>query len=91
MQICRDLENCINMSIKKSQLPNELKAGDITAIFKKEGPLNKKKNTDQHVCSRHYLKYLKECYLTNLKNFKISFFLSFCVVLEKDIALHMHS
>ena len=31
------------MSIKKSQLPNELKAGDITAIFKKEGPLNKKK------------------------------------------------
>ena len=43
MQICRDLENCINMSIKKSQLPNELKAGDVTAIFKKEGPLNKKK------------------------------------------------
>ena len=31
------------MSIKKSQLPNALKAGDITAIFKKEGPLNKKK------------------------------------------------
>ena len=43
MQICSDLQNCINMSIKKSQLPNELKAGDITAIFKKEGPLNKKK------------------------------------------------
>ena len=29
------------MSIKKNEFPNELKAVDITPIFKKEDPLNK--------------------------------------------------
>ena len=33
--------NCINESIKKNEFPNELKAVDITPIFKNEDPLNK--------------------------------------------------
>ena len=40
-EICKDLANCINESIKKNKFPNELKAADITPIFKKEDPLNK--------------------------------------------------
>ena len=40
-EICKDLANCINESIKKNKFPNELKAEDITPIFKKEDPLNK--------------------------------------------------
>ena len=32
------------------------------------------KTADLQVCSRQYLKYLKEYYLTNLQNFQISFF-----------------
>ena len=40
-EICTDLANCINESIKKNEFPNELKAEDITPIFKKEHPLNK--------------------------------------------------
>ena len=40
-EICKDLANCINESIKKNEFPNELKAADITPIFKKEDPLNK--------------------------------------------------
>ena len=34
-EICRDLANCINESIKKNEFPNKLKARDITPIFKK--------------------------------------------------------
>ena len=41
-EICKDLAKYINESIKKNELPNELKAADITPIFKKEDPLNKK-------------------------------------------------
>ena len=40
-EICKDLANCINESIKKNEFPNEPKAADITAIFKKDDPLNK--------------------------------------------------
>ena len=40
-EICKDLANCINYSIKKNKFPNEMKAADITPIFKKENPLNK--------------------------------------------------
>ena len=40
-EICKDLANCINESIKKNELPNELKAADITPIFKNKDPLNK--------------------------------------------------
>ena len=40
-EICKDLASCINESIKKNELPSELKAADITSIFKKEDPLNK--------------------------------------------------
>ena len=40
-EICKDLANCINESIKKNEFPNELKSADITPIFKKEDPLNK--------------------------------------------------
>ena len=53
------------------------------------------------MCSQQYLKYLKEYYLTqlenfqtiffHLQNFQISFFPLFCVVLEKGIALNIHS
>ena len=41
-EICKDIAKYINESIKKNELPNELKAADITPIFKKEDPLNKK-------------------------------------------------
>ena len=41
-EIFKDLANCINKSIKKKEFPIELKAADITPIFKKEDPLNKK-------------------------------------------------
>ena len=34
-EICRDLANCINESIKRNEFPNKLKARDITPIFKK--------------------------------------------------------
>ena len=37
----KDLANFINKSIKKNEFPNELKAADITPIFKKEDPLSK--------------------------------------------------
>ena len=40
-EICKDLANCINESIKKNEFPNELKAADITPIFKNEDSLNK--------------------------------------------------
>ena len=40
-EICKDLANCINESIKKNELPDEIKAEDITPIFKKGDPLNK--------------------------------------------------
>ena len=40
-EICKDLASCINESIKKNEFPSELKAADITSIFKKEDPLNK--------------------------------------------------
>ena len=40
-EICKDLVNRINESIKKNGFPNELKAADITPIFKKEDSLNK--------------------------------------------------
>ena len=40
-EICKDLANCINESVKKNEFPNELKAADITPIFRKEDPLNK--------------------------------------------------
>ena len=40
-EICKDLANCINESIKKNEFPNEPKAADITAIFKKDDPLKK--------------------------------------------------
>ena len=40
-EICKDLANCINESIKKNEFPNELKAAGITSAFKKEEPLNK--------------------------------------------------
>ena len=39
--MCKDLANCINDSIKNKEFSNELKAADITPIFKKEDPLNK--------------------------------------------------
>ena len=39
--ICKDLANCINQSFKTNEFPNELKAADITPIFKKQDPLNK--------------------------------------------------
>ena len=39
--ICKDLANCINGSIKKNEFPNKLKATDIKPVFKKEDPLNK--------------------------------------------------
>ena len=41
-ETCKDLAHCINESIKKNEFPNELKAADMTPIFKKEDPLNKK-------------------------------------------------
>ena len=40
-EICKDLANCINESFKTNEFPNELKAADITPIFKKQDPLNK--------------------------------------------------
>ena len=40
-EICKDLANCINKSIKNNKFPNALKASDITPIFKIEDPLNK--------------------------------------------------
>ena len=40
-EVCKDLANCINESIKKNEFPNELKAADITPVFKKEDPPNK--------------------------------------------------
>ena len=40
-EICKDLANCINKSIKKNEFPNEMRAAGVTAIFKKDSPLNK--------------------------------------------------
>ena len=40
-KMCNDLANCIKESVKKNELPNELKVADITPIFKKGDPLNK--------------------------------------------------
>ena len=34
-QLCKDLMNCVNESIKKNDFPNSMKAADITPIFKK--------------------------------------------------------
>ena len=71
-EICQDLANCINASIKKKEFPNKLKATDITPIFKKEDPLNKE-NYRPVMCSRQCLKYLKEYYLTKLTKFSNNF------------------
>ena len=83
-KIRKDLANCINESIKKNEFPNELKAADLTPIFKKENPLNKENYRPVSV-----LPTVSKI-LTNLQNFQISFFLPFCVVLEKGIALNLH-
>ena len=40
-EICKNLANCINESIIKNEFPNELKAADITPLFKRKDPLNK--------------------------------------------------
>ena len=40
-EICQNLANCIDKSIKKNEFPNELKAAGITPIFKKVDPPNK--------------------------------------------------
>ena len=65
-EICENLVNCIDKSIKKNEFPNELKAADITPIFKKVDPPNKENYRPESVL-RQYLKYLKEYYLTNLQ------------------------
>ena len=39
--ICKDLANSSNESIKKNKLPNELKVTEIIPTFKKEDPPNK--------------------------------------------------
>lgn len=43
---------------------------------------------DLQVNFRQFIK-LFECYLTNSQNLQISFFLLFCMILEKSIALIM--
>ena len=40
-EICKDLPNCINESIKKNKFQKKLKAADLIPIFVKEDPLNK--------------------------------------------------
>ena len=45
IEICKDLANSINESIKKNKFPNELKAAEITPSFKREDPLNKENYT----------------------------------------------
>ena len=40
-EICKDLANCINKSIKKIKFTNELKAAHVTSIFKREDSLSK--------------------------------------------------
>ena len=40
-EICKDLANYFNGSIKKDEFQNELKAADISPIFKKQDRLNK--------------------------------------------------
>ena len=87
---CKDLANCINQSIKKNEFPNEPAVADITLIFKKQGPLNKENYRPISVLPR-ISKIFERVLLTNLQTFQISFFLPFCVLLEKGIALNMHS
>ena len=40
-EVFKGLADCINECIKKNEFPKELKAADITPIFKKENPLDK--------------------------------------------------
>ena len=40
-EICKDLANCINKSIKNNKFSNALKSSDITPKFKIEDSLNK--------------------------------------------------
>ena len=44
-EICKDLAKCINDSIKKNEFLNELKAGDITPIFKRGSTKQRKLQT----------------------------------------------
>ena len=65
-----------------------MKAAGITPIFKKEDSLNKENY--RPVIELPTISKLSERVLFN-QNFQISFFLQFCVVLEKGIAFERHS
>ena len=89
-EICKDLANCFNKFIKKNEFQNELKAADITPLFKKEDLLNKINYRPVSVLPT-ISKIFERLLFDQLKNVQISFFLPFCVVIEKGISICEYS
>ena len=88
-QLCKDLVNCVNESIKKYNFPNWMKAADITPIFKKWDSLNKENYKPVSVLSA-ISKLSERALFYQLTKFSNKFLSPLLSSFRKGAALNMH-